>query len=185
MLTPILIALAVIVVLFVVIVALRPSDFRVSRSIAIAAPAETVFKQVNTLREWEAWNPWGKLDPNTKMTYEGPASGVGASYSWLGNSKVGEGRSTIVESQPSRLVRFRLEFLKPMKATNAAEFTFRPDGDQTVVTWTMTGNNSFVGKIFGLIVNCDKMVGGQFEKGLTDMKIVAEAAVGKQTATAR
>jgi hypothetical protein len=184
MLTPILIALAIIVVLFVVIVASRPSDFRVSRSLAMAAPAETAFAQVNTLRNWEAWNPWGKLDPNCKLTYEGPPSGVGASYSWAGNAKVGEGRSTIVDSKPAELVRFRLEFFKPMKATNTAEFTFKPDGSKTTVTWTMTGKNNFIGKAFGLIVNCDKMCGGQFEKGLADMKTVAEAAADKQSAVA-
>ena len=184
MLTPILIALAVIVVLFVAVVAMRPSEFRVSRSLAMTAPAETAFEQVNTLRNWEAWNPWGKLDPNCKLTYEGPPSGVGASYSWAGNAKVGEGRSTIVESKPGELVRFRLEFLKPMKATNAAEFTFKSEGSKTTVTWTMSGKNNFIGKAFGLIINCDRMVGGQFEKGLSDMKRVSEAEVGKLSAMA-
>ena len=182
MLTPILIALAVIVVLFVVIVAMRPSEFHVSRSLAMAAPAETIFTQVDTLRNWEAWNPWGKLDPNCKMTYEGPPSEVGASYSWIGNAKVGEGRSTIVDSKPAEMVRFRLEFFKPMKATNAAEFTFKPGGSKTTVTWTMTGKHNFVGKAFGLIINCDKMISGQFDKGLADMKVAAESAAGKPSA---
>jgi hypothetical protein len=113
------------------------------------------------------------------MTYDGPPSGVGASYSWAGSSKIGEGRNTIVESKPNELVRFRLDFLKPMKGTNAAEFTFKPEGDQTQVTWTMTGKNSFVAKIFGLIVNCDKMIGCQFEKGLAAMKSVVESSVAK------
>jgi hypothetical protein len=179
MLMPILIGLAIVVALFVIVVATRPSDFHVTRSLAITAPAAAVFEQVNTLRSWEAWNPWGKLDPNAKMTYDGPPSGVGASYSWTGSSKIGEGRNTIVESKPNELVRFRLEFLKPMKGTNAAEFTFKPEGDQTEVTWTMTGKNSFVAKIFGLIVNCDKMIGCQFEKGLAAMKSVVESSVAK------
>lgn len=183
MLIPILIGVAVLVALFLIIVAMRPSDFHVSRSLAITAPAETVFSQVNTLRQWEAWNPWGKLDPNAKMTYEGPASGVGASYAWVGNSKMGEGRSTIVESKPAELVRFRLEFFKPMKATNTAEFTFKPQGAQTVVTWSMSGKNNFMCKLFGLIVNVDKMCGCQFEKGLAAMKTIAETTAAKQPAT--
>lgn len=179
MLITILIGLAVVVGLFFIIVASRPSDFRVTRSAVITAPAETVFAQVNQLRQWEAWNPWGKLDPNIRMTYAGPPAGVGASYAWAGNSKVGEGRNTIVESKPGELVRFRLEFFKPMKAVNAAEFTFRTEGAETTVTWTMTGKNNFVGKLFGLIIGCDKMIGGQFEKGLADMKSVEEAAPEK------
>ena len=175
MLIPILAGIAVLVVLFLIIVASRPSDFRVSRSLAIAASAETVFIQVNTLRQWEAWNPWGKMDPNAKMTYDGPPSGVGASYTWVGNSKVGEGRSTIIESTPAQLVRFRLEFFKPMKAVNTAEFTFKSEGGRTTVTWAMFGKNNFMGKLFGLLVNCDKMVGEQFEKGLAAMKSIAES----------
>jgi uncharacterized protein YndB with AHSA1/START domain len=179
MLMPILIGLAVVVVFFLIIVATRPSDFRVTRSAAIAAPVAVVFAQVNELRNWEAWNPWGKLDPNTRMTYDGPPAGVGASYAWAGNRKVGEGRNTIVESKPGELVRFRLEFFKPMKAVNAAEFTFTTEGAQTTVTWTMTGKNNFIGKLFGLIINCDKLCGGQFEKGLAEMRTVAEAAAEK------
>ncbi len=179
MLMPILIGLAVLAVLFLIIVATRPSDFRVTRSAAIAAPPEKVFPHVNELRNWEAWNPWGRLDPDCQMTYDGPPAGAGASYTWAGNNKVGAGRSTITESKPHELVRFRLEFAKPMKATNTAEFTFRPEGDQTIVTWTMSGKNNFIGKAFGLVVNCDKMVGGQFEKGLAQMKSLTEAAAEK------
>jgi uncharacterized protein YndB with AHSA1/START domain len=179
MLVPILIGLAVLVALFIIVVALRPADFRVTRSAAMAAPPEQVFLQVNVLRNWEAWNPWRKMDPQCKMTYDGPPAGVGASYAWAGNNQVGEGRNTITESQPNQRVRFRLEFEKPMKATNTAEFTFQPDGDQTIVTWTMSGKNNFVGKVFGLIVDCDKMCGSQFEKGLAQMKSLAEAAAGK------
>ena len=179
MLVPILLGLAVLIALFIIVVAMRPSDFRVSRSAAIAAPPEQVFPHVNELRNWEAWNPWGKMDPNCKMTYDGPPAGVGASYAWAGNNKVGEGRNTITESKPNTLVRFRLEFAKPMKATNTAEFMFQPEGDQTIVTWTMSGKNNFVGKAFGLVVNCDKMIGGQFEQGLAQIKLLVEAAAGK------
>jgi uncharacterized protein YndB with AHSA1/START domain len=155
---------------------MRPSDFRVSRSAAMAAPPAEVFPHVNELRNWEAWNPWGKMDPNCKMTYDGPPAGVGASYAWAGNNKVGQGRNTITESKPNQRVQFRLEFEKPMKATNTAEFTFQPDGDQTIVTWTMSGKNNFVGKAFGLIMDFDKMCGSQFENGLAQMKSLVEAA---------
>ena len=37
-----------------------------------------------------------------------------------------------------------LEFLKPFRATSAAEFTFKPDGNQTIVTWSMAGKNNFM-----------------------------------------
>jgi hypothetical protein len=180
MLNIILIAIAVVVVLFVLIVALRPSQFRVSRSARMSAPPDWIFPHVNELHKWEAWNPWGKLDPDTKLVYDGPPAGVGATYSWAGNNQVGEGRNTIVNSKPNERVLLRLDFAKPMKATNMAEFTFVPDGSQTVVTWTMTGKNNFVGKAFGLFINCDKMCGGQFEKGLAAMKSLVETNIAAE-----
>ena len=178
MLRKILIALAVIIVVFVVVVAVQPADFRITRTATIAAPPEAIFQQVNDLGKWEAWSPWAKIDPKAKMTFTGPQAGVGASFSWAGNSEVGEGNNTIVESKPSEMVKFRLEFIRPMKATNATEFTFQPEGGKTVVTWTMTGRNGFMGKAFGLFVNCDKMVGGDFEKGFASMKAIVEAKPG-------
>jgi hypothetical protein len=176
MLTKILIALAVIVVVFVVIVAMQPSEFKVVRSATISAPAPALFAQVNDFHKWEAWNPWGKLDPTMKQAYEGAPAGTGAIYTWSGNNEVGEGRMTITESRPSDLIRIKLEFFKPFAATNTAEFTFKPEGNQTAVTWGMTGNNNFMAKAVHLFMNMDKMVGGQFEKGLASMKSVVEAA---------
>jgi uncharacterized protein YndB with AHSA1/START domain len=167
---------ALILVVFVIIVATRPSDFRVTRSAAIAAPPETVFPHVNELRKWEAWNPWGKLDPAMKVTYEGPPAGVGATYSWTGNNQVGEGRLTITESRPNERIQFKLEFFKPMAGTSDAEFTFKPEGNRTIVTWSMTGKNNFIGKAMCLFMSMDKMVGGQFEKGLAAIKSIVEAA---------
>jgi hypothetical protein len=171
----ILIGVSVAILLFLVYVAMQSSDFRVKRSISINASPEAVFPHVNHLRKWEPWNPWGKLDPNMKLTYEGPAEGVGASYSWSGNGNVGEGRNTIIESHLHSLVRFKLEFFKPFAGVNQTDFTFTPDGRQTVVMWDMTGKLNFTTKIFHVLMNMDKMIGGQFEKGLQDMKTVVEA----------
>lgn len=176
MLKIILLAVVVIVVIFVVIVALQPAEFRVARSATISAPAPAVFAQVNDFHKWEAWNPWGKIDPAMQQDYQGAPAGVGAIYTWNGNKEVGEGRMILIESRPSDLIRIKLEFIKPFTATNAAEFTFRPEGNQTVVTWSMTGNNNFIAKAVHLFMNMDKMIGGQFEKGLASMKSVVEAA---------
>ncbi len=178
---PILLALAIVAILLVTIVAGRPDEFVVSRSTRIFAPPERIFPQVNELRNWEAWNPWGRLDPNCRIIYDGPPAGVGASYSWSGNNKVGEGRNTITQSQPNRFVSFRLEFFRPIAGTNAAQFTFEPDDGQAVVTWTMSGKYNWFSKAFGLLVNCDKMIGDQFEKGLAQMKTLVEATDASQS----
>ncbi len=175
MLKKILIVVGVIVAILVSIVASRPADFLVERSLIVAAPAETLFEEVNDLHRWQAWSPWVKLDPNAKNSFTGPKAGEGASMSWVGNSDVGVGSMTIVESRRPDYIRFRLDFLKPMQATNTSEFYFEPEGDQIRVTWMMSGTNNFIGKAFGLILDCDKMVGDQFEKGLAQLKIIAEA----------
>jgi hypothetical protein len=172
----VLIALAVIIFVLAVVVALQPAEFRIARSAIMSAPPQVIFAQVDDLRKWEAWNPWQKVDPAMKLTFAGPATGPGASYSWAGNKEVGEGRLTIIESHPNDLVRIKLEFMKPFTATNTATFTFKPEGNQTAVTWSMEGRNNFFAKAIHLCMNMDKMVGGQFEKGLADMKAVAESA---------
>jgi len=176
MLKKILIAIAAIAVVFVAVVAMQPSEFRIVRSATISAPAPAVFAQVNDFHNWEAWSPWAKLDPAAKATFEGPSAGTGAIFRWAGNDKIGEGSMTITESRPSDLIRITLEFLKPFSATNTVEFTFKPEGNQTAVTWSMAGKNNFIAKAVCLFMNMDKTVGGKFEEGLANMKSVVEAA---------
>lgn len=176
-LTIILVVVAVVVVVFFAVVAMQPAEFRVVRSANMSAPPSTVFAQVNDFHNWEAWSPWAKIDPAVKNTFEGAPAGTGAIFTWSGNKKVGEGRMTITESLPSDLIRIKLEFLSPFKATHAAEFAFKAEGNQTVVTWSMSGRNSFIFKAFCLFMSMDKMVGGDFEKGLASMKAVV---VGKK-----
>jgi uncharacterized protein YndB with AHSA1/START domain len=183
MLKIILLTLAAAIVIFVIVAAMQPAEFRVSRSALIAAPATKVFAQVNELRKWEAWNPWGKLDPAMKLAYDGPPAGNGASYHWVGNNQVGEGRLTIVESRASEYIRLKLEFTKPFTATNTGEFTFRPEGGGTTVTWSMNGHKNFIAKAMHLFFDMDKMVGGQFAKGLADLKAVSEAAAGEKASS--
>jgi uncharacterized protein YndB with AHSA1/START domain len=176
MLKKILIALAAIIAIFVVVVAMQPSDFRVERSITIAAPVDTVFAQVNELKKWDAWSPWKKLDPNATISYDGPESGAGAIAKWSGNSQVGEGSMTLTESRPNELIKIKTDMTKPMEASNMTEFLFAPDGDQTKVTWVISGHQGFVGKAFCLVLNGKKMLGDALDEGLGKLKTVAEAA---------
>lgn len=180
MLGKILIGLVVLVLAFVIVVALRPADFRVVRSAVIGAPARIVFDQVNDFHRWDAWSPWAKLDPAMRQTYEGSPSGKGAIYTWTGNSQVGQGRMEIVESRPGERINIDLEFLKPFPGKCPTEFTFQPQGNQTLVTWTMTGRHTFIPKAVSLFISMDKMIGGQFEQGLEQMRTAAtQAATAK------
>lgn len=176
MIKKILLGLAAIVAVILLVAAFQPSAYRIERSLAIAASPAEIYAQTNDLRKSAVWSPWLKLDPNAKVTYEGPATGVGASSTWEGNSDIGAGRQTITESRPNELVRIRLDFEKPFKATSMSDFVIKPQGGQTVVSWSIAGDNNYLGKIFCLFMNQDKMVGGQFEKGLSDLKTLVESA---------
>jgi hypothetical protein len=179
MMIDILVGLGVVIAAFIVIVASRPPNFRITRSAAIGAGAAEVFAQVNDLHRWEAWSPWAKLDPNIKNTYEGSPAGVGAALAWSGNNKVGAGKMLITDSRPNDLIRLQLDFLRPFKASNVAEFTFKPDAAQTMVTWIMTGRSNFISKAMGLFMNFDKMIGGDFEKGLQQLDSVLKVEIKK------
>jgi Polyketide cyclase / dehydrase and lipid transport len=179
MLLKILAVVALVIFILVIVIALQPGEFRIARSTKISAPPPVVFAQVNDFRKWQAWNPWGKIDPAMKVSYEGAPAGVGAVYSYSGNNEVGEGRMTIIESRPHELIRVKLEFLKPFAATNTAEFTFKPEANETITTWSMFGEKNFMAKAIHLFISMEKMIGGQFEKGLADMKAAAEADAKK------
>lgn len=153
----------------------KPDTFRYTRSAVIHATPEAVFREVEDFRRWAYWSPWVPLDPNCKFTFEGPQSGAGSVYSWDGNNKVGAGKMTITETKPHEVILIDLQFYKPMKALNHTEFTFTPQEDDTLVSWTMSGRNTFMGKLVDSIMNCEKMVGDMFVKGLVNLKKTVES----------
>jgi uncharacterized protein YndB with AHSA1/START domain len=161
---------------FLALVALQPSTFEVSRSGSIPAPPAAVFAMVNDFHRWEAWSPWAKLDPNARMTYEGSESGPGAVCRWSGNKEVGEGKMTIVETQPEASIRIRLEFIKPMSGKSDVEFDFEPAADGTQVTWSMNGENNLVAKAMCLFMDMDKRIGGDMARGLANLRAAVPAA---------
>ena len=86
---------------------------------------------------------------------------------------------TIVESRAPELIRIKLEFFEPWAAVNDTEFAFASADGGTRVSWTMSGRNGFMAKAFCMFMDMDKMVGGDFEKGLAGIKAAAEAAAGE------
>jgi hypothetical protein len=176
MIRKILIGVAIVIAAFVALVFIQPSDFQIARTTTITAPARTVFDQVNDLRKWDAWSPWAKLDPAAKVSFEGPQAGPGAVFKWSGNDKIGEGKMTVTESRPADLVKLKLEFIKPFEGSNITEFSFKPDGNRTAVTWNISGrSDNFIAKAVCLVMGMQWMLGGEMEKGLAQMKSVVEA----------
>lgn len=176
MIKKILFGLAAVVVLVLILAAVQPAEFRVERSAKLHAPAAVLFEHVNNHQKFAVWNPFMKLDPNVKISYSGPECGPGAVCSWDGNRDIGAGSCTIIESKPGELVRSRMDWKRPMEATSMVDFTFRPEGSDTVVTWAMYGRNNFMCKAISLVCDYDKMCGPQFEQGLADLEKVVTAS---------
>lgn len=154
--------------------ATRPNQFRLERQTTVVAPANRVFSLIDDFKQWQAWSPWEGLDPELRRTYSGSEHGKGAAYAWEGNSKVGAGRMTIVESHPDRRVTVDLEFIRPFTARNTAVFTLEPHGNAIDVTWAMFGPAPFMRRVMGIFLNFDSLIGKDFEKGLAQLKKQAE-----------
>lgn len=152
------------------------SNFLVERSTVISASPEKIHSLLDNFHNWQSWSPWEGADPELKRTYTGPEAGVGASYAWSGNRKAGAGNMTITDSKPGQIVVLDLVFSKPFKAQNVTTFTIDPGAHGSEVTWTMTGQNNLLFSLIGKIFPMDKVVGKDFEKGLTQLKTQAEKA---------
>jgi hypothetical protein len=172
------IAFAILIAAILGLAAMRPDTFRIARSIDVNAPADKIFPLINDYRNWGSWSPYENIDPAMQRTFSGAASGKGSIYEWTGNKNIGHGRMEIIDTTPPSKILIKLDFFSPFEAHNIAEFTIHPQGNATNpttnVTWAMHGPAPFMAKIMHMFFNMDKMVGGQFQQGLTSMKAVAE-----------
>jgi hypothetical protein len=174
MLKIILLVLALAIAAVLVYAATRPDTFRVERTASIKAPPERIFPLIDSLRAGEKWSPYYRKDPAMKGTYSGPESGAGATFEFSGNKDVGSGRVSIASSSPPNRVTMRLQMFKPLAADNVVEFTLVPRGATTDVTWAMQGRQPYVGKVMGLVLDMDKMIGTDFATGLASLKSLVE-----------
>jgi hypothetical protein len=174
MLKKIIIGLAVVILIVLALAAVQPATYSVTRSIAIKAPPERIQPLISDFHNWPLWSPWEKLDPAMKRTFSGATKDLGAVYAWDGNKDVGSGRMEIIGlTQPTK-VGIKLDFLAPMASSAMTDFVLEPKGDTTTVTWTMSGQSDFMTKLMGVFLSMDRMIGPDFESGLSQMKVVAE-----------
>lgn len=172
---------AAVLAVFLIYVGVKSPDYEISRQVTIDAAPATIFPYLNNAQKMGEWSPWAELDPKAAMKYEGPAEGVGAKTSWENGEKLGTGSATVTESVPNQSVTTRLEYVKPFAMTQEAVMSITAQGPQSLVTWSVRGQNNFIGRAMCVFGDMDRMVGGIFEKGLASLKAKAEAAT--QTAT--
>lgn len=168
----ILLAVVAVIGIIAVIASTKPDHWTIQRQGAIPGAPAKVFPYMDDLHKFNEWSPWAKLDPTMKLTYGGPTSGSGSNFSWQGNGKVGVGKMTITESRPNDLIRWQLDFYKPFRCNNNHELVLKPEGSQTIVTWTANGKAPFVFKLFLVFASADSMMGKDFERGLANLKTV-------------
>lgn len=175
MIKKLLLGLVAAIVIILVVASFQSDDLNVTRSAKINATPDVVFKVVNDFRQWDAWSPWSKLDPQMKKSLEGPPEGVGAIYKWSGNNEVGEGSTKLVGSKPNETIDMKLEFVRPFEGSTEVQFTFAPEGTGTKVTWAMQSKKPFIGKVVGMFMDCEKMCGDQFSEGLDNLARIVTA----------
>lgn len=174
MVTKIVSVLSIIIMSVCLYAFLQPSNFKISRSIIIASTPEIIFPYINNSAKANDWMPWKESDPNVQMVYTGPEEGLGSMSSWESTGKMGTGKAVVVESALNRSVKTQLTYTKPMVMSQLAEVSLEPEAEGTRVTWSVTGENSFMGRLMCLFLNMDKLVGDEFEKGLQNLKKTLE-----------
>jgi hypothetical protein len=180
MIKKLLLGLVAIIVILAVVASFQSDEMKVTRSAVIPATPDTIYAVVNDFTKWMSWSPWTGLDPEMKHRLEGPTQGVGAKFHWEGNMECGAGTSHLTNSKLNEFVHMRIDMTRPMEGSTEVQFTFVPEGAGTKVTWAMQGKKPFIGKLIGLFMDCEKMCGNDFEKGLANLaKVVAAGSTAK------
>lgn len=173
-----LIIIGITLAVILIVAAVLPSSSFVERTVVIDAPVEVVFDQVNDLKKNFNWSPWVEYDPDMEVEWGDVTSGTGASYSWSGNSDVGSGTLTIVESIENELIKNNVDFgdMGIGKAIYKFKTLENESGKtkQVEVSWGIESQLDWpLGRYFGLFM--DGLIGPDFEKGLNNLKVVSES----------
>lgn len=174
----IIIGASVIIGGFLAYVAIKPAEYSISREMVMAASPEVIFPWINNSQKANEWMPWAESDSAVKMSYSGPEEGVGSTSSWNSDGQMGTGQAVVSESIPNQKVTTQLTYAKPFEMTQIAEITLTPSGEGTIVRWSVSGMNTFMGRLMCVFVDMDKFVGAEFEKGLTKLKGIVTQAHG-------
>jgi hypothetical protein len=172
----ILITLGLLLAAAVIYAALKPEDYLIKRDITINAKPEAIYTYLSNMKNADTWMPWSEIDSQIKTTYSGPADGVGSISSWDSPGQMGTGQAEVITANINQSVKVKITYTKPMQMSQDSEFLLTPDGENTKMTWSVTGKNSFVMRFMCTLMfrDMDTFVGAMFERGLIKLKAMAE-----------
>lgn len=176
MIKKIMIVLSAAIGIFLAYVAMQSNHYEIAREITVQASAEKIFPYINNSHKTFEWMPWKEMDSKMSMRFEGPDEGVGSRSIWESEGKMGHGSAEVVESVANAFVKTRLEYTKPMSMSQIAQISLAPEDGVTRVVWMVSGENTFISRLFCFFMDMDKVVGTQFEKGLATLKSQVEAS---------
>jgi hypothetical protein len=145
----------------------------VERSARIDARADAVLARIADVREWTDWSPREVLDRKMHEQRAGPATGPGSTYNWSGNAEVGKGRVTLISVGQNK-VEVEVEVEKPAPSLSDYRFTVVPDGNGTLVTWSVSGEKDASGKAFGFFAIPAGEIGSDMERSLARLQTAIE-----------
>jgi len=147
-----------------------PKQFRIERSVLVAAPMESVWAHLGDVRQHQAWAPW-LSDPATTVTWGDTTTGQGAAYTWASGGS-GSGAFTVSSANEPRRLDYAVSIDSIGDATGWFEAT--PEGDGSRVTWRFEGqNDGLLGGVVSMMM--DRLVGQAFDEGLANLTALAEA----------
>jgi effector-binding domain-containing protein len=128
-------------VLIIAFMAISPKRMTINVSETIDAPQRLVYNLVNDLKAWEEWSPMLTLDPEAVNTLSDKTQGVGATWYWKGNEKVGEGTRKIISSVLGDSVKTQIEF-NGWDALSYEDFILEPKGKNTKISYHFIGGET-------------------------------------------
>lgn len=156
-------------VVYLLLCAFGPSVVKMERSIEINAPSDPIKIKLADLKYFhDRWSPWTEKDTAAKNTYTGEMGQPGSSYSW--DSQVSEvGKGMMIYNKTvgdSVLMTLRFDGMGDSKVY----YVVTPNGSATNVAWGMTFNSPFIMRGMMILMNFEKQMAPDYEKGLANMK---------------
>ncbi len=165
----------VLIVIGAILTFVAPTHVKIERSIIINSSKEEVFKNLRYYSNRAKWSPWLEKDPQVKTSIEGTDGEVGAIYKWEGNKDVGKGLQTIMRIEDMQKIEDKLQFLEPFKSEADAYLQMGDSAGMVKVSWGFISESPRPFNIFNLFMDMDKMVGPDFQNGLSKLKMLCES----------